>query len=227
VEQLEGLVVARLFELSKANLSHGISGYKLQQHISNAITKRSLAIRTALDKYNELAPLQRPPRPTLEYSEIASYGWLGEFELLKHSHHDILSKPWASKANREIATKYFKIVRAREEITRLNVEIGRLHAWIDYEDVHLFSTGEADDSDPHLAHEIHHRCKAQRCVNNVHRVTLQAIYNLPGFSGTVRPVDVPDAALVLSELEGHSAIQVDEDDTLCDEANRLEACISE
>ncbi|KIJ57454.1 hypothetical protein HYDPIDRAFT_72967, partial [Hydnomerulius pinastri MD-312] len=96
--------------------------------------------------------------------------------------HNVLSKPWASKANHQLTTKYFKTVRAREEIMWLNVEIARLHAWIDGEDVHLFTTAEAlRDSDPHLAHKIRHRCEARRRVNNVHRATLQAIYNLPGF----------------------------------------------
>jgi hypothetical protein len=96
-------------------------GYKLRQHISNAITRRSSAIRTALEKYNQLAPLQHPPRPVLEYSEVASYCWLGEFELLKHSRHDLLSKPWASKANREVASKHFKVVRAFALTWRLHV----------------------------------------------------------------------------------------------------------
>ncbi|OAX36990.1 hypothetical protein K503DRAFT_647944, partial [Rhizopogon vinicolor AM-OR11-026] len=90
VEHLEGLVVKRLFELAKANLAG--TGYKLRQHISNAIARRSAAIRAALDKYNALAPLQNPPRPTLEYHEVASYAWLGEFDLLKHSRRDLLSK---------------------------------------------------------------------------------------------------------------------------------------
>ncbi|KAG1883627.1 hypothetical protein F4604DRAFT_1878911 [Suillus subluteus] len=56
IEELEGLVVQRLFELSKANLSG--TGYKMHKHISKAITRRSGAIQTALEKYNTLVPLQ-------------------------------------------------------------------------------------------------------------------------------------------------------------------------
>ncbi|KAG1726514.1 uncharacterized protein EDB91DRAFT_1061561 [Suillus paluster] len=137
VEQLEGLVVKRLFELAKANLAG--TGYKLCQHISNTIARHSAAIHAALDKYNNLAPLQNPPRPTLEYHEVASYTWLGEFNLLKHSWRDLLSKPWASKTNREVAAKYFKVLHAHEEITWLNVEVARLHRWVDDEDAHLSS----------------------------------------------------------------------------------------
>ena len=107
VEHLEGLVVQRLFELSKANLASTggftkfmlslratqttmCAGYKMQKQISNAIARQSAAIRTALSKYNELAPLQQPPRPILEYGDLALYSWLGDFDLLKYSHMDIM-----------------------------------------------------------------------------------------------------------------------------------------
>ena len=35
--------------------------------------------------------------------------------------------------HRQLAVKYFKLLRAHEEIHRLNVEVGRLQAWIDNE----------------------------------------------------------------------------------------------
>ena len=121
VECLEGLVVQRLFELSKANLAAtGVFflqlklltetslGYKMRKHISKAITKRSSAIRMALEKYNELAPLQNPPRPTLLFSDVASYSWLTDFDLLKYSCTDIMQKPWSVPANHEVANKFSK-----------------------------------------------------------------------------------------------------------------------
>ncbi|KAG1876360.1 hypothetical protein F4604DRAFT_1880665 [Suillus subluteus] len=150
VEHLEGLVVKRLFELAKANLAG--TGYKLRQHISNAIARRSAAIR--------------------------------EFDLLKHSRRDLLSKPWASKANREVAAKYFKVVRAREELTRLNVEVARLHTWVDDEDTHLSSVARSlSKTNPALACEIQWRFEERRQVNNIHRTRLRAIYDLPGYNG--------------------------------------------
>ncbi|KAG2109784.1 hypothetical protein BD769DRAFT_1365312, partial [Suillus cothurnatus] len=82
VQRLEGLIVQRLFELAKANLAG--TGYKMCQQISNAITHHSTAIRNALERYNQLAPLQTPPQAVLKFSKVASYAWLGEFELLKH-----------------------------------------------------------------------------------------------------------------------------------------------
>jgi hypothetical protein len=132
------------------------------QQISNAITHHSTAIRNALERYNQLAPLQTPPQAVLKFSKVASYAWLGEFELLKHLRQEILVKPWVSKATREIAGKYFKIIRAHEEIAHLNIEISRLQKWVDDEDVHLSTTAMLlRESNPALAGEIcrlHDKC---------------------------------------------------------------------
>jgi hypothetical protein len=89
------------------------------QQISNTITCRSSVIHHALEHYNQLACLQSPPQDILKFSEVASYTWLGEFELLKSSQQEILTIPWSSKANREVAGKYFKIIRTCKEIEHL------------------------------------------------------------------------------------------------------------
>ncbi|KAI0054626.1 hypothetical protein BV25DRAFT_1816807, partial [Artomyces pyxidatus] len=182
VENLEGLVVQRLFELAKANIAG--TGYKLRKHISAAITRRSAAVRTALNKYNKLAPLQTPPRPTIDFKEIANYGWAGDFELLKDSRQEILDKPWSKPANREAAAKYFKIRRAREELARLNVEVPRLQAWVDFEDRDLEAKAQqVADSDPLLsAHILAFRLRRMR-MNDAHRARLQQIYRLKGYTG--------------------------------------------
>jgi hypothetical protein len=88
----------------------------MRHHISKAITRRSTSLRAALTRYNKLAPLQDTPHPILEYSEVAGYSWLGDFELLRHSRHDVTSKPWSMRSNREVAVKYFKVLHACEEI---------------------------------------------------------------------------------------------------------------
>jgi hypothetical protein len=66
-------------------------------------------------------------------------------------------------------------------------------------------------------------------VNNVHRARLRAIYDLPGYSGSTRGVGSDGdggVASALRDFDG-SIILADEDDTLCDEANRLETCMAE
>ncbi|KAG1745399.1 uncharacterized protein EDB91DRAFT_1049934, partial [Suillus paluster] len=231
IEQLQGLVIQRLFELAKANIAG--TGYKLCQHISNAISRRSAAIRTALEKYNQLAIVQMPLREVLEFSEIASYAWLGKFDLLKHSRHRILEKPWASKGNCEVANNFFKIQRAHEEVRRLNVEVARLSAWVDHEDAHFKATIESlVKSDPTLSHEISCMYEERRRVNDVHRRRIHAISELPGYSGS-RGVETRgivndrggDANEMMEDLRGTRSIEVDEDDALCDEADHLQACM--
>ncbi|KAI0751728.1 hypothetical protein C8Q80DRAFT_1098477 [Daedaleopsis nitida] len=222
VEALERLVIQRLFELSKANLSG--TGYKLRRQISNAIARRSEAVRTALRKYNELAPLQTPPRPTLDYSEVASYGWLSDFELLKHSQHGILDKPWSSPICRELMNKYFKLCCAHVEIERLNVEVPRLQAWVDSDAPHILATAEKlMDSQPLLSAELRELYSECCRVNNVIRVQLQKLYVLPGYTG-------PRLMTVTISSDGdgqkQGAMLPDEDDQLNEEALSLEETVS-
>ncbi|KAG6379623.1 hypothetical protein JVT61DRAFT_10136 [Boletus reticuloceps] len=219
VDELEGLVVQRLFELSKANLAS--TGYKMRKHISKALAKRSTAIRTTLERYNKLAPRQTPPRRTLDYTEVISYATLGDFALLKSSHTDILSKPWATLTNRDMLTKYFKVLRSQEEIERLNVEIRRLAAWVDFDDrkIHLSAEQLRQDGFPYLAVEMdllyaeHHR------VNDVHRVRLRKMYLLMGFSGSRPPPAISDdGGDVADEIE-------EEEDVVNGDALRLSDCL--
>ncbi|KAG1788605.1 hypothetical protein EV424DRAFT_1356054 [Suillus variegatus] len=188
VEELEGLVVQRLFELSKANLAG--TGYKMRKYISKAITRRSAAIRSALEKYNALAPIQHPPRPVLDYSEVIGYASLGEFSLLKYSRYDVLAKPWTVPENWEMAAKYFKVTRAHEEILRLNVEIRRLAHWINHDDSKILSAISSlvtNGSDPLLVAELKDVYAKHHRINNIHRQRLHKIYQLPRFTGEPPP----------------------------------------
>lgn len=201
VEELQGLVVSRLMELDKVNLagsgtgfyflvqhdSNTSLGYKLRKHIAQALSRRCAAIRNAIDRYNALAPLQKPPRPFLAYSEVVEYCNFSEFEILKHSDHNLLSKDWALLANRQAAKKYFKIERAKEEIRRCNVEIARLQAWVDADDVDMSRVVAAhEDTDPAFAAHLKVVQTQRRHVNDRLRMRLQQIYSLHGYCG-LRP----------------------------------------
>jgi hypothetical protein len=74
-------------------------GYKLRKHIAHALSHCCAAICNAINHYNELACLQKPPCPTIMYSEVVDYCTFSEFEILKHSEHDVLSKDWAVLVN--------------------------------------------------------------------------------------------------------------------------------
>ncbi len=201
----------------------------MRQHISKALVRRSAAIKASLDRYNKLAVKQKPKRPTLDYSEVASWCLIGEFELLKDSRYGVLQQPWSLPVNREIMTKYFKTVCAHTELVRLNVEVARLQDWVDREDVHLKEVADSlTVTDPLLACAVKQVYLRQRRVNNVHRARLRTIYKLPGYSGVIpsisvnmSPSDVDNAA-VAHELDATDSILVDEDDTLNDEGNRLD-----
>jgi hypothetical protein len=197
----------------------------MRKHISKAITRRSATIRTALEKYNKLAPLQSPPRPTLQYTDIITYAALGDFMLLKYSSHKIVEKPWSVPLNREMALKHFKVVRAHEEIVRLNVEARRLHAWVDHEDELLSSTAAGlHDTDRLLSAEI--RCQYATChqVNNLHRSRLQRLYQLKGYTGhcSDSPSNTDEHH---TDVNDDPELAPDEDDTACDEVLRLGDCL--
>jgi hypothetical protein len=195
----------------------------MRKHISKAIARRSGAIRTALEKYNMLAPLQVPPRPTLDYTEVVGYASLGEFALLKYSRHDLLAKPWAVPENREMAAKFFKVLRSHEELTRLNVEICRLSAWVDFEDKEILSAIDAlnaMDSDL-LAAELQMRYARQHRLNNVHRTRLHRTTQLSGYTGP--PLF---SLLETEEMDDDGDGEDEGSDELLDEASRLEDTIS-
>ncbi|KIO08867.1 hypothetical protein M404DRAFT_133623, partial [Pisolithus tinctorius Marx 270] len=65
LDNVERLVVSRIFELSKMNQSG--TGYKLRKHIGKALQTRSAAIRAALSQYNAAAKVLG--RRTLEFEE--------------------------------------------------------------------------------------------------------------------------------------------------------------
>ncbi|KAG1884649.1 hypothetical protein F4604DRAFT_1878662 [Suillus subluteus] len=226
VKQLEGLVIQHLFEFSKANLAN--TGYKIWKHISKAIIYQSAAICSMLEKYNKLAPLQTPPRPILDYSEVVGYATLSEFSLLKHSRHDLLSKPWAVPDNWEMVARYFKVVRSHKEIAHLNVEICCLDAWIEYDDAKMLEVIEmltVDETDSLLAAELRRQYNEWHHINNVHHHRLDKIHYLKGYSGLAAALWHNSVEMERSDNK-EEPVDVWEDDELNDEASHLEDAIS-
>ncbi|KAG2339224.1 hypothetical protein BDR05DRAFT_892034, partial [Suillus weaverae] len=164
--------------------------YKLHQQISKALQWRSEAIRNAINRYNVQAVALNPLHPKISWKDITDYSFLGEFDLLRHSHTNIHSKDWAKPAHREATTKYFKLCRAHEELTRLNVKIRCLRTAIHAEQVQ--TTAVIEDlwlSDLKLAEELQCQWCSPATINAVHLHRLDRIECLAGFSG-VRGVGV-------------------------------------
>ena len=200
LDELERLVVSRLFELTKLNASGTggslfcksrcsndvllFSGYKMRRQIAKALQRRSDAIRTALRLYNEQAALIG--RPGLTWKDIVDYGFLAEFDLLRHSRDDVRERTWAKPACREATIKHLTRARAQEEILRLNVEIRRLYTAIhDEANAVAIAIAKTDQTDPALAAELKRQWSKRSAVNAVHVRRLQRVAQLPGFSGVL------------------------------------------
>ncbi|KAJ3769675.1 hypothetical protein FB446DRAFT_648232 [Lentinula raphanica] len=184
LDKLEGLVVARLFELTKLNMSR--TGYKLRKHIANALKARSQAIRTAVNTYNDAASeLDRPP---LTWDQVLDYSFLSDFDLLREARRDIRSEPWAQPAGRLALDQYYKLSRAPEEITRLNKEITALLTYIHEESTYIqLKAEEVHSRDPLLSIQIQkYGWERARC-NDLHIIRLQKLAKMPGFTGSLIP----------------------------------------
>lgn len=204
LDALEGLVVARIFKLMKMNRSQTgktiilkqlrylltpiSSGYALRKHIGEALQKRSAAIHTALEHYNSAARVLRPPRPPLKWDEVVEYAFLADFDLLQDTRQDVRDRPWATPAGRYALDTHFKILRACEELDRLNVEVWWVITHLRDEDVHLRAHEEALVVDhPHLAHQVWIYRMLRGRFNSHHVQQLQIIRKLPGFTGDMTP----------------------------------------
>ncbi|KAJ7025076.1 hypothetical protein C8F04DRAFT_1212968 [Mycena alexandri] len=186
--KLERLVVQRMFELTKMNLSQ--TGYKLRKHIAKALQVRSQAIRNALNSYNTAAKSIVPAGRQLSWSEVIEYAFLADFDLLRKPSELGEVRPWSTPAARLLLDKYFKIERAREEIRRCNIEIRRVITSIRDEKAFLTAKeNELQESDPGLAWCIRrYRFRRER-YDLVHMERFQKLAKQAGsqFTGTLEP----------------------------------------
>ncbi|KAI5985008.1 hypothetical protein EDD15DRAFT_2138038, partial [Pisolithus albus] len=165
--KLEQLVVMCLFELSKLGMS-GTGKLFSPVLISKGLQRRSEAIRKAITWYNIQAGVLNPPWPPISWKDIMQYMFLGEFDLLWHARDDIREHIWTKPAVHEATAKFFKLCHAKEEITRLNVEIHHLWTAIHDEEVEVSQTiANLCCSDPLLAHELQHLHQPRAVVNTI------------------------------------------------------------
>ncbi|KAJ7348100.1 hypothetical protein DFH08DRAFT_1001633 [Mycena albidolilacea] len=188
LNKLEELVIKRLFELTKMNMSG--TGYKLRKHIAKALQTRSKTIRTALGRYNAAATSLDPPRRTLKWEEVVEFTFLSDFDLLRDPEGNAAIRPWATPAARALMDTHFKILRAKEEIQRLNIEIRRLVTYIrDERDFLVAKEEEIRETDPDLAFFVHRYRMERGRFDHTHMKRLrklQATYK-EQFTGTLEP----------------------------------------
>ncbi|KAJ6600047.1 hypothetical protein DFH09DRAFT_902016 [Mycena vulgaris] len=209
VNWLETLVVKRLFELTKMNMSQ--TGYKLRKHIAKALQVRSKTIRRALTRYNTAAAALTPRRRSLTWAEVIEYAFLSDFDILRDPDGNAALRPWADPAARHLMDCFFKIERAREEITRLNIEIRRLVTYIrDEKEVLLKKESEVNLTDPHLAFFIGKYRLQRGRFDETHMKRLHTMVKKLGsrFTGTL----VPGVRREEEVEEEEGAMDVDGDD---------------
>jgi hypothetical protein len=165
-----------------------MTGYKLRKHIAKALQSRSQAIRTALDNYNAAAIALVPPRQQLKWKQVIEYAFLADFDLLRDARQDISHHPWATPAGRLAMDLYYKILRAQEEVGRLDIEVRRVATYLHDEHRYLrYMEDKVRASNPPMAHQIRlHRLLRGR-FHSCHKRRLREIARLPGFSGDIRP----------------------------------------
>ncbi|KAF6751976.1 hypothetical protein DFP72DRAFT_1033987 [Ephemerocybe angulata] len=192
LDELERLIVSRMFELTKMNMSG--TGYKLRKHIAKALQARSQAIRTALERYNAAA--KKLKRSKLTWEQVVEYAFLSDFDLLRDTREDVRERPWATPVNRVLMDQYFKIKRAREEIVRLNIEIKRVVTHMQDEENFLLAMEErifAEDRT--LAfHVANYRIDRTRFFP-LHLRRFNKLSKLPGFTGSIVPGTAVDSTL--------------------------------
>ncbi|KAJ7785440.1 hypothetical protein B0H14DRAFT_3095663 [Mycena olivaceomarginata] len=172
---LELLIVERIFELTKMNQSE--TGYKMRKHIAKALQARSKAVKNTIDRYNDAAAMLEPPMPVLTWEEV--------------------SRPWTRPAYRLAMDRYFKTLRVREEIKRLNIEIQQVVTWIQDEDRFLRrmeanlqdATGKTEDemeTDIQMAVQVRlYRARRAR-FDAAHMRHFWKLAAEPGFTGSLK-----------------------------------------
>ncbi|KAI0346613.1 hypothetical protein BDW22DRAFT_1462444 [Trametopsis cervina] len=186
LNKLQKLVTQRLFELHKLNVAQ--TGYKMRTHIAKSLQTRSKTIQRAVKAYNAAAATLDPPRPVLDWAQVTSFNFLEEFTLLQDTRNDIRDREWSKPAVREAMKLRHRLMRAQEEVDRLNVEVRRLHTAI-RDETALFSRvlrRLKADGDLLLGPTSEFITRRKRC--NVHLLArIQQVHGLKGFTGLTTP----------------------------------------
>jgi hypothetical protein len=134
-----------------------------------------------------------PPRPPLGMDEVLEYAQIGHFTFLKDSRFDIVNQPWAQRAGRKAMDAYFKLQRAHEEITCVQIEASRLLTYIEEEESFLHAhIKRLLSEDSTLAYQVQQSLALLSSINGRHRIHLRTLMSLDGYSGKISigdPVD--------------------------------------
>ncbi|KAJ7129039.1 hypothetical protein C8R43DRAFT_896829 [Mycena crocata] len=186
LDALELLIVERIFELTKMNESQ--TGYKMRKHIAKALQARSKAVKNAIETYNAAASVLSPPMPQLTWEQVVEYAFLADFDILRDTRAEIRARPWTRPSYRIAMDRYFKLLRAREEIKRLNVEIPRVITWIRDESRCLRAKErELREQDLQMAIQVRLYRERRGRFDDGHMQRFYRLAEKPGFTGSLKP----------------------------------------
>lgn len=213
-------------------VSFFLVGYKMRKHIAKALQARSKAVKSAIDRYNAAAITLDPPMPPLTWEQVVEYAFLADFDILRDTRAEIQARPWTRPAYRLAMDRYFKILRAREEIKRLNVEIPRVVTWIRDENRELrkkalelwAADGKSEEEverDRGMAVQVRMYRMRRGRFDDAHMRRFWALAKTPGFTGSVMPGTSLEMLAIWraarAAQRGHTSSESDSDDMDVDE----------
>jgi len=170
----------------------------MRKHIAKALQARSKAVKNAIERYNTAAVVLEPPMAQLTWEQVVDYAFLADFDILRDTRAEVQSRPWTRPSYRLAMDSYFKILRAREEIRRLNIEIRRVITWIPDEN-RILRVKESElmevegkmdeevEGDQQMAVQVRLYRERRGRFNDTHMRRFWALRRLPGFTGTLTP----------------------------------------
>ncbi|KAJ7315101.1 hypothetical protein DFH08DRAFT_926900 [Mycena albidolilacea] len=103
---------------------------------------------------------------SLTWEQVVEYTFLADFDILRDTRAEVQSRPWTRPGYWLAMDTYFKIERAKEEITWLNIEIRRLVTWI--RDEGRFLQGKTEEqAEADLLLAVQMNCTGNREVDSM------------------------------------------------------------
>ncbi|KAF7318667.1 hypothetical protein HMN09_00378400 [Mycena chlorophos] len=187
LDRLQYCVVSRLLQLSKTHMVG--TSYHMRQHIAKAISSGSNALQNALAEYNAAAEELGEGHPQLTWNEILEMGVLEDFDLLRLGREDIRDAAWAQPGARVAMDLHFRLLRAKEEVVRCNVEIKQFSTWMKEEREFLvYQERRVSSAGRHArALQIRKHRMLQGRFFDLHRERLEKLRDMEGFTGDIEP----------------------------------------
>ncbi|KAJ7138686.1 hypothetical protein C8R43DRAFT_1131867 [Mycena crocata] len=158
------------------------TGYKMRKHITKALQARSKAVHNTIDRYNTAASALVPPMPQMSWEQVVEYVFLANFDILRDTGVEIQSRPWTRPAYRLAMDQYFKILLAKEEIQRLNIEIPAKES--ELRDTAGKSKAQVD-LNIQMAVQVCLYWQRRGRFDNGHMRKVWALAKTPGFTGSI------------------------------------------